>query len=244
MERSCCTVSMTSSIPVPTRRRACLPGAGPSRQPADRTNPAVRPCAPDHVCGVSIFGDRRSGRDEAGDSDRGGRSLHRRRAHLRGSRQREVDGRPGACVAAAEDVGRGGMPLWLRPGGRGRPLHRMPRAQGERCAEDPLGSGSGGRPAARRDRGSGGRCARPRTGPGAGSEGLRAGPAGAGAPRISLYRRGQPAGGLPRRSAARRRRRPARIVVEREGLEHPSPRTLRSGRQRQSGRGRAAAAIA
>jgi energy-coupling factor transporter ATP-binding protein EcfA2 len=73
-----------------------------------------------------------------------------------------------------------------------------------------------------------------------GRKGVRAGPAGAGQSRVSLYRRGQPAGGSHRRSAARR----GAIGRERgraRGAVDPPSRALRAGGLRQPRRGRAAA---
>ena len=168
------------------------------------------------IGGILVFGDRGTGKSTA----------------VRGA------GRP----AAAHDGG-GRLPLQLRSGRSVALLRPLPRAAGGGQAQAPQGSGAGHRPAARRDRGPRRRRARSRKGAGLRREGLRAGPAGARPSRLSLHRRGQPAGGPSGRPAARRRgiRRQHRRA---RGPERPPCRPLRAGRQRQSGGGRAAPAAA
>ena len=92
----------------------------------------------------------------------------------------------------------GGPVLGLRRRAAGRP-------------QDRIAAGSRGRSAARRDRGPCRRRARSRTRSDARRESVRAGSAGAGPSRLSLYRRSQSARGPSGRSAARCRRLAARI---------------------------------
>ena len=117
----------------------------------------------------------------------------------------------------------------------------MPGLGGGAVAQDRRAAGAGDRPAARRHRGPGGGRARHRAGADPGREGVRAGPAGAGEPRVSLYRRGEPARGSHRRPAARRRG----LGRERGGARgavDPACGALRAGRLGQSRGGRAAPA--
>jgi energy-coupling factor transporter ATP-binding protein EcfA2 len=130
-----------------------------------------------------------------------------------------------------------GCPVNSAPG-RG-----VPRLGRDRLEKDRLAPHPGDRPAARRDRGPRGRRARYRTRADPGRKGVRAGAAGAGQSRLSLYRRGEPAGGSHRRPAARR----GAIGRERgraRGAVDPPSRALRAGRLRQPRRRRAAPAAA
>ena len=124
----------------------------------------------------------------------------------------------------------------------GRLCRRWNRSRAQR-PEGSAGAGAGGRPAARRDRRPRRRRARSRTCLVARRQGVRAWAAGTGAPRLSLRRRGEPARRPSRRSPDRRRRLGRERRRARRAVGAP-PGALRPGRQRQPGRGRAAAAVA
>ena len=168
---------------------------------------------------------------------------YRRRARVRRSRHRQVDGRAGARRAAADDAGWScGCRYHCDPA---RPARfatdcrhaRARRAQKRRSAAC---------------RWSTCRSARPRTASSARSissgaverrEVVRARAARARPSRLSLYRRGQSARGPSRRPPARRRRL-GRERRRARGLERAPSGALRADRQRQPRGGRAEAAAA
>ena len=136
-----------------------------------------------------------------------------------------------------DDRGRRRLPGQLRAGPSMCPTGPRSPVRPHRQATHP-----GRRPAPRRDRGPRRRRARHRTRADAGRKGLRARPPGPRQPRLSLHRRGEPAGGPHRRPPARRgpiRRERGRT----RGPVDPPPRPLRPRRLRQP-RGRRAAPAA
>ena len=166
----------------------------------------------------------------------------RRRAGARREGHREVDrgARAGRGAAADVDVVAGCRfscdPADARPGLPGRPARaRRARARTRpaRLVELPVG--------ATEDRLR--RLAGPRAGADRGGQGVRAGPAGRGAPRRAVRRRGQPAARPPGRPAAGRGRAGRQLRRAGRGLgaaRGPVP----AGRHHEPGGGRAAPAAA
>ena len=116
--RSSASVSRRAGSRLPPLRRIVCNGGTGSRRPVVATCRYARAAHTHrylHGGSVSVFCDRRPGRDEAGAADRGGRSVDRRRAGVRRPRHRQVHGGPRAGRAAAADEGRGRLPYGCDP---------------------------------------------------------------------------------------------------------------------------------